>query len=233
MTLFKWSVEAGVVVAMLAMAVVPATVRGEFFVDLYGGVARTKSGEFSAHENREIEIPGGDLTSQGDLSGAESNGVGLRGGYWDKNLSWIGAALDLNHFGADSKSSDAEVRLTSLSFMLMLRYPVMVSEEYPGGRFHPYAGIGVSKSSVEISAPSSGASGDVTSDVGGVFCSGIKWMVTPKFGLFAEYRFVSISFDDSDVDASHDLFGHSHTRVFEAEGDVQAQQFLGGVSFHF
>jgi opacity protein-like surface antigen len=229
----KSSLGIGFEVVLAAMTMPPATSRAEFFIDLYGGTARTQSGDVSAYEDREIEIPGGDLTLQGDLDGAESTAVGLRGGYWDKNVSWLGAALDLNSFRADSKNSEADARLTTLSIMLMARYPLMVTEEYPVGRFHPYAAMGISKTHVDISAPSDRASGAVTSDVGGVFCAGMKWMATPTMGVFAEYRFVSISFDDSEVDARRDLFGHSHTRVFEAEGDVQAHQFLGGVSIHF
>lgn len=224
------------VMFLLITALTPVMVRSEFFIDAFGGKTYVQSGSFSATENREIELPGGELTSQGDLSGAESSGFGLRGGYWigAKKLQWLGVAGDLNYFQADAQDFDAEASFVSLSLMLMFRYPLMMSEKYPHGRFYPYAGIGGTRAVVDISSPTnSSAQGTVNSDIAGVLCTGIKWMVTPKLGLFAEYRFVSISFDDSDVDVNSDLFGWTHTRVFEAEGDAQAHQLLGGIAYHF
>ena len=207
----------------------------EFYIDAFGGKTHVQSGSFSAREDREAEVSGGFLISNGDLSGAESAGLGFRVGYWigASKFQWLGVAGDLNYFQADAQDSDADVSFTSLSLMLMFRYPLMMSEKYPHGRFYPYAGIGGMKSAIEISAPSEQAQGQTDSDIAGVLCTGIKWMITPKLGLFTEYRFVSISFDDREVTVNHDFFGWPHTRVFEAEGDVQAHQLLGGVSYHF
>lgn len=220
---------------VILLLLIPVSVSAEFFVEAYGGRANTYSGSFSAYENRETEIPGGNLTSQGDLDGAKSSARGLRGGYWlDGNFRWFGVAAEGNYFQADSQTSDAEVSFTGFALMLMCRYPLMISTEYPAGRFYPYAAIGGMRASVQIeSSYNNQAQGTVDSDFGGVFCMGIKLMVTPSFGVFAEYRTVSISFDEHSVNTSYDLFGWPHTRVFDAEGDAKAHQFIGGVSFHF
>jgi hypothetical protein len=116
----------------------------------------------------------------------------------------------------------------------MARYPMMESEKYPAGRFYPYAGLGVMRSMVNIDSPyNADAQGDVNSNPGLVFCTGVKWMLTPRYGLFAEYREVSVSFDERDVNVKRDLFGSPHTRVFEAEGNVQVYHLLVGFSVHF
>ena len=148
-------------------------------------------------------------------------------------FQWLGVAADFNYFEADAQDSDADISFASLSLMLMFRYPLILSEDYPHGRFYPYMGAGGMYTSVDISGPSYDATGTVSSDLGGVVCTGIKWMVTPKLGLFTEYRFVSISFDDREVTENHDILGGTHTRVFEVEGDARAHQLLGGVSYHF
>jgi hypothetical protein len=222
-------------IILLMMTLTPMMVRSEFFIDVFGGRADTHSGSFSATEDREAEIPGGELTSQGDLSGASSGVLGLRGGYWigAEKLQWLGAAVDLSGFQADAQDTDADVAIYTASLILMFRYPVMISEEYAHGRFYPYAGIGALIAVVDISGANDTAQGMAGSDVGGMFCAGVKWMFTPKLGLFAEYRALSFSFDDRDVDVDYDPFGWSHTRVFEAEGDVTTHQLLGGVSYHF
>ena len=102
---------------MLFALFLSTAVRAEFFIDVLAGQAQVQDGSFTAAENREIEIPGGWLTSQGDLSGADSTGLGLRAGYWigAKNLHWLGAAVDLGGFRADAQDADADVTVVAIS----------------------------------------------------------------------------------------------------------------------
>lgn len=220
---------------MLCFLLLSTAVRAEFFIDLFGGYTYVQDGSFTATENREIEIPGGELTSQGDLSGSGSGMLGLRGGYWigAKKLQWLGVAVDLNGFRADAQDTDVDVLIASSSLMLMVRYPLMMTEEYSHGRFQPYAGIGAMRAVIDIDGPTEMAQGTADSDLSGVFCTGAKWMFTSHFGLFAEYRIIYITFDHYETDSNPDFFGGPHTRVFEAEGDITAHQFISGLSYHF
>jgi opacity protein-like surface antigen len=161
--------------------------------------------------------------------------AGLRGGYWIKNINWLGGAADINYFKAESRNSNAEVSLVSFSLMLMLRYPLLINADFPNGRFYPYAGLGASAVSVEISSMvTSSSDGDSdTSSYGMLFCTGATWLFSRHVGLFIEYRVVSVSFEESGTWHRTDLFGHRDYFSYEAEGDVQAHQFLGGVAVRF
>jgi hypothetical protein len=222
------------IIMLLMLALVPATARSEFFADVFGGRSYTQSGEFSAIEDRELEVPGGVLISEGSLGGSKSGVFGLRGGFWfDEGFRWLGAAGDWSYFHADAQDIDADVSFNSLSFMLMLRYPFLIHDEYPNGRLYPYAGIGAIWALVDIDAPSSLAQGSESSDTGGVFCAGLKWMLSPRIGVFTEFRAISITFDASEVDTNYDFLGRPHSRYYKVEGDVTTHQLLGGVSIHF
>lgn len=221
-------------VMVLAALLGVASASAEFFADVFGDRVSAQSGEFHAIEDRDASVPAGVLTAQGDLDGSNGAGIGIRGGYWlNDRFRWLGTALDFNYFKVDAEDSDAEVSFSAFSLMLLCRYPLLISENHPDGQIYPYAGIGISRADVRISTPSNLVSGDVQSDVGGVFCAGMKWMAMSHFGFFVEYRIVSISFDDRESSNNADIFGNPHPRVFEAEGDVEAHQFLGGIAFHF
>jgi opacity protein-like surface antigen len=225
------------IVSILLMSA-PATVRAEIFIEAYGGVANPFGGSFSAKETRYIgEPPEVHLSVDGDLNGSQGATFGIRCGYWFKNLNWLGGALDLNHFKVDSQDTDAELSFTSISPMLLFRYPLMIDDDFPNGRFYPYVGIGASLVVVDLS--STGINTSAQSDdsefnnYGAFFCTGATWLFNRNVGFFAEYRAVSISFDENKDWNSGGSFGPVHRNSYEADGDVQTHQFLGGVSFHF
>jgi hypothetical protein len=158
-------------VCVVLFLLVTLSSRAKIFIDLYGGRGRVHDGSFTAYENREVEIPGGDLTSQGELDGEVSPLRGIRGGYWlSGKFRNFGAAADISYFNTESRTSEADVSFLSLGGMLMARYPMMESEKYPAGRLYPYAGLGVMRSMVNIDSPyNADAQGDVNSHPGLVF----------------------------------------------------------------
>jgi opacity protein-like surface antigen len=221
------------IVYLLLMIWTPALVRAEFFIDAFGGMAHTHSGSFDVYR----EDNGSGSYDGGELNGSTNPMFGLRGGYWLKHSKWLGIALDFSHFTADSRQGAAEVAFSSLSPMLMLRYPMLLSDEYPDGRFYPYAGAGVSLVFAEISSPyvdvPDSSELDDESGSGTVFCAGATWLFSRKIGLFLEYRLVSVSFDQSREWQTGAFFWPRYDHIYHAEGDARTQQLLGGITVRF
>jgi hypothetical protein len=67
---------------------------------------------------------------------------GIRGGYWFEPVPWVGVAGDLSTFTADG--DEAKFHLIPVSILVMLRLPLLTTDEPPGGRLHPYLGLGPS-----------------------------------------------------------------------------------------
>lgn len=217
---------------ILCFLLLSTAVRAEFFIDAYGGMAQVQSGSFYAW--RTDDPPGSSSYDGGDLSGSTSFAGGLRGGYWFRNPNWLGLALDSSGFEADSKDSGGDVSFSATSLMLMIRYPLLVSEEFTHGRFQPYAGVGISYAGGDISSSSvdNPESLDADSGSGAVFCTGAKWFITRHFGVLAEYRYVSISFDQNNAWQSGGLFLRTD-HYYEAEAEAKAHLLMGGITFHF
>jgi len=215
---------------LLVATLTPAIVRSEFFIDVFGGLTQVQSGTFSAWRQD------GTISSYdgGDLSGSTGFAGGLRGGYWFRDPNWLGLALDLSGFDADSEYSSGDVSFGTISIMLMLRYPLLVNEAFPIGRFQPYAGVGFSYVSGTISSSAVDVPDTLDDDSGSgsVVCAGAKWFWTRHLGFFAEYRYVSVSFDQSKEWQTGGLFLRSN-HYYEAEAEAKAHLFLGGISYHF
>ena len=112
------------------LALDPGIASAEGFADLYGGIALGNSTD-AAHQNfgdpsSFPSVPLGSTTKQ--LSFDSSGMVGVRGGYWLEPLPWLGLAADLSYF--QRKAPSADIDLVPLSFLVMLRYPMLTSEQY-------------------------------------------------------------------------------------------------------
>lgn len=211
------------IIMLLIMALLPAMVRSEFFGDVCVGAAHTQSGSFDSSYDA------------GDLGGSTGVAGALRGGYWFKGMDWLGLALDISGFMAESDRSGADVTFSMISPMLMVRYPVSVSEELPYGRFYPYAGGGVSLVFGDISSSHGDSPDELDIDEGGgyFFCIGEKWFVNRNLGFFLEYRYVSVSFEQSKEWQTGALLWPRYDHYYEADGEARAHLLLGGVSIHF
>ena len=72
---------------------------------------------------------------------------GGRGGYWLDALPWLGFALDASYFEARQSVDPIDNRILELrsipiSGLVMVRYSLLVSSDFPHGQFYPYAAIG-------------------------------------------------------------------------------------------
>ena len=192
------------IVTLLLCLALAAPAAAEGFIDLYTGGAFTDD--------------------DSGLEFDESAVLGLRGGIWGGGrLPFLGAALDISGFGSDIDDipTDGDYLVLSHTLLLMLRAPLVTSDDFPNGQVHPYVAVGPSVvvSRVEINQPGSDFE-DTETDVGIDARAGIDVILARNFGLFFEYRF--LHFDSSYSDNGQRL-----------SLDYDTQFVQGGVTFRF
>jgi len=113
---------------------VPNLSRAEGFFDLYGGVPFAQSAQVD-HQffgDPAVSPRPAPISVTKDLDFSTSWTAGGRVGYWFNALPWLGLAADLSYF--ERKGSGAKIDLVPLSFLVMLRYPMLTSDSFPKGR---------------------------------------------------------------------------------------------------
>lgn len=192
--------------AALLIAGMPGKASAEVFLDAYIGPAFTADGKFK-------NGPAPAATTEFDtvVSG------GVRVGYFF--VPYIGFAVDLSHyqpdgdFGRGGSGFSFDSRVTGLSFDLVGRLPLMVSNNFPNGRLQPYltVGPGVYFSHIKISPTPGFGSKDSDSSAGIKVGAGTTWMFTRNLGMFGEYRFSHFSADllgfEKDINTHRLQFG--------------------------
>jgi opacity protein-like surface antigen len=114
-------------------------------------------------------------------------------------------------------STGDDTRVTMLMGAFLVRWPMGRSAERPEGRWMPYAGIGGGDQHAHIKSPApSFRTNAPTFQVLG----GAEMMVSPRVGLFGEYRFERLK-DEVTTDS---------TRV---NLQLRTNHLAGGVSVHF
>jgi Outer membrane protein beta-barrel domain len=214
----------------LAAALLTATheARAEAFVDLYLGAAVTGDAGSSLRGGPQA----GPLTPLVDGKRTEfkvSVAPGGRAGYWLESLPWLGFAVDASYFQLNQKVAPGEetrysIRVTPYSGLLMVRYPLWKTSEFPVGQAFLYgaAGPGLFRSKF-----SGFTASDSSLDIGTDVRVGVKFFhLVPSWGLFAEYRFTR--FEPSS------FAGNNPHGVVEAHfNPLNSHFFLFGTSFHF
>jgi len=118
---------------------------------------------------------------------------GFKFGYWIDGLPYVGLESSLDFFAADVPGqvsgpfilNPTDVSVTAWGFTLMGRVPVEVSKRYPGGRFHPYIGVG--PGIFFVTGKRGGEDSDVA--VGLQVLAGVKAFLVPNLALFFEYKY--------------------------------------------
>ncbi len=198
------------------MGSLPASVRAEVFLDLYGGLATTGNAEVKGEEKFRPSPGGGPTTTQKfreDANFKNSFTVGGRVGYWSERFPWVGVAFDASYFKAEAKNANIDIPVVGLSGLLMMRYPLFTNEQFPSGQLQPYLGIGpelaFTKISAEFKDNGSKKIEKRTTGVGIDIRTGLFWQFPQHWGVFTEYRFTHIGFttknslkfyDEDDID---------------------------------
>jgi hypothetical protein len=116
------------------ISVRPALIRAEWFTDLYLGAAITDDSEVKV--DRYFPRQSASERTSYDTSFT----FGGRIGYWLDVFHYLGFAADLSYFEADSEKVDFSIIPHSILFML--RWPLLISDDYPHGKIQPYLGGG-------------------------------------------------------------------------------------------
>ena len=261
-----------ILLLMLAGLLFGVEVRAEAFVDLYAG------GAFTRDRGSDLVIPPQFFNPSGasppgaphqiirqtrvGLSFDDSIAYGMRGGYWFGK--WFGLALDVFTFepnvNAEGFTLDkrgfpetADVRVIPISALMMLRWPLLASDEYPLGRLHSYVGGGPSlfltkfEGDVDLAIFDFPSEGPVTAppvvnvEPAGEFSSknvdpgmellvGLDFQILPFVGVFAEYRYTLAEPVWSDtVPAS---VNYPAVKA-EFQVPLRTHHIVGGITFRF
>jgi opacity protein-like surface antigen len=224
-------------VLIMALGVVglgASRVWGEAFIHLYGGAADTKSTRVTAaHQDCTgsfffVSFCSPETKATRDVDFDTSATFGIRGGYWFEPVPWVGVAGDLSTFRAEG--DEAKFHLIPVSILVMLRLPLLTTDEAPGGRLHPYLGLGPSlvyqKATVDY-RPEVDRKVKLSSvEIGFDARLGLAWQFHRRVGLFAEYRFTYVPIDEEDDSG----FNASTERV---DARLTTHHVLVGVSIRF
>jgi hypothetical protein len=207
--------------AFLIVLLGQTPVMAEAFIDVYGGASFTQSRRMTVERFFAAEVATRKVRYDSSFV------IGARGGAW---LNWFGFGLDLSYFRADGDL--AEIDVFSNSLFLMLRAPLLKSDEFPDGRLQPYFMAGPSfffadthaDFRPDVSVPVGAFSFD---DVGIDLRAGALWRLPGGIGLFGEYRLTSFRLHADDY-SGYGLGGNEFIHT-----TLTTHHAIAGVSFRF
>lgn len=201
---------------LFGLGLLASPASAEWFADLYVGAAFTQKDDVS------VSIPDAGLRVTEQSDPGTSVSVGGRVGYWFDGIRWLGLALDASYF---RPGEDLDVY--PISPLVMVRWPLQQSTEFPAGRIQPYIAIGpgIFVSKTEFTVEEIGERLEDTSvDLGLDVRGGLTWLLARNVGLFGEYRFTHF-------EAEHEgtLLGLKTT----LEATLPTHHIVVGVTFRF
>jgi len=221
----------------------PGRASAEWFADLYVGSA------FTQKHDLDTDTLGFRVTFQ-DVAFDTSFAIGGRGGYWFESGPFrsvgldIGLGLDVSHFSPDvsrqtltacgfgfcasGQFADFDLSVTTIGFDVLLRYPLMKSQQFPKGQLQPYLTAGpalfIAQASDSTNFFPANQSNTDTS-VGVKVAAGAAWQFQKNWAVFGEYRFTHFS-----PEFTFDAVPGIKTTV---NTDVNTHYLLAGISFRY
>jgi opacity protein-like surface antigen len=236
----KSLVTMAVAVTWLVVGACPAA--AEWFTDLYGGLNVTESHHFSLDGQLDGVATAGLVSNvsfdKSFLVGGrvghwfespEFFGLGLDVSYFRPDIGaqtkiGKGTITDtrgvlfkapINVSGAGPvRFREVDFSITAVSFDLMLRWPMLVSTDFPHGRLQPYLTIGPGLYIQHLERFDTRTTHGLK--VGG----GVAWELTRSIGLFAEYRYTHVR-------------AALHSGKIKFRTHLSTHHFLSGISFRF
>jgi opacity protein-like surface antigen len=217
---------------MLCLAsLFPTLAQAEWFLDVYGGESTTRDANVNA-EVTHYSIFGSSSQNHTEKVDLDSSfTMGGRLGYWSEKLPWLGVSLDLSYFKAGGEKAEFDV--VPLSLLLMLRWPLFKSENFPKGKLQPYAGVGpgycFTDSRVNfrptLQDRASGSSGEIGFDVR----AGLAWQFHKHWAIFGEYRYTDVKIDFRQEDPFAIISGSEES----IKTHLKTNHYLVGISYRF
>ena len=215
------------VCACAVMSTAPAFAEG--FFDIYAGPSFT--------DTATITISSKVAATSGDVSFEHDTSYGIRGGFWFRNLPWLGVGGDLSSLHTRAKNTKFDI--IPMTPMVLFRLPLTVDEEVPQGRIQPYVGIGPSISlytyaHADLGPPTNSISGtsSIGSAVGFQLPVGMAFQLSRRVALFGEYRYAFYRVD-VDRDRLFGLIANNDNAARNVKTDLSMHNVLLGISFRF
>jgi hypothetical protein len=208
------------IVMCLAVLTAAAPASAEWFADAYAG--RT----FTLNDDVAVHSPSG-LSLYRDTELDQSWIIGGRFGRYLDAVPFLGLGIDISTFwptigpqqlhidgcvpsggcngGQGGTTGRIDVGVIAVSLDVLLRLPLMKSQDAPWGRLQPYVTAGVPFSQITVTprttAQFRNQDGDTDYTVGYKAGAGVAFQIAPSLMLFAEYRYthseVSVDLRDS------------------------------------
>ncbi|MEX5213634.1 MAG: porin family protein [Nitrospiraceae bacterium] len=219
--------------ALALWLLIPGSASAEFALDLYGGATRG---------NVDLTVNG---TAINDLSTYTRPTVGVRLGYWLPSAHWFGMGLDVFYMEPDIENQTASTPIGGLPIAaidistlavafdaIKLRAPLIISEDFPHGRFQPALALGPALFFSEVKDtnnfnPPNQSQRDTR--LGFKANAGATFMLTRTIGLFGEYRFTYYQID-APFTTTVPGFGTASGTV---EHDMMVHALIGGLTLRF
>ena len=206
---------------------------GPFYMGVFGGHTFGSDMELKGHH---YDYYSGDLDIQ------DTWVAGAKFGYTMPFAKYLAAEFEYKYFGPDidrtvlyssgsdfrAIEGDADVHSFMFNFIA----------KYPEGKVHPFVGVGVGFSYVDVSATATSRKSGVTSsysvsDDKTAFAwqllAGINFEINKNFSVDLTYRYFMTSSDDDDYD--DDYYYYDHYRGIETE--IKSSIVTIGLNYHF
>ena len=122
-------------------------------------------------------------------------GLELEAYHFRPNIETQKVSLSSDGFSGEFRLIGADLHVTVIGLNGLYRLPLSRSDEFPQGRFHPYAGVGLGAFIARLETRTSVL--DVNTNVGDTdvkpgfqALAGVRFFLTRHIALFGEYRFV-------------------------------------------
>jgi opacity protein-like surface antigen len=214
------------------LLVFPTLACAEWFLDVYGGQSSTQDASVTAEvTSYGLFSPTRTKTHTEKVDLDSSFTMGGRVGYWSEKLPWLGVSLDLSYFKAEGEKAEFDV--VPLSLLLMLRWPLFKTGNFPKGKLQPYAGVGpgyfFTDSRVNfrptLQDSASGSSGEIGFDLR----AGLAWQFRKHWAIFGEYRYTDVKIDFTQEDSFAIISGSEES----IKTHLKTNHFLVGISYRF
>ena len=218
--------------AVCFLLIFPALASAEWFLDIYGGESSTRDASVTAEiTSYGLLMPATTKRHTEKVNFDASFTMGGRLGYWFEKLPWLGVPLDLSYFKAEGEKAESDV--LPLSLLLMLRWPLFKSENFPKEKLQPYAGVGpgyfFTDSRVNfrpaLQDSVSGSSGEIGFDAR----AGLAWQFHKHWAIFGEYRYTDLKIDFTQEDFLP-LFSGTDESM---KTHLNTNHFFAGISYRF
>lgn len=221
------------------------SVRAEFVLDLYGGLAMTEDSNVQVRGSNVPQLGLGSATSQTlktEGKFKDSFTVGGRVTYWTPRFPWLGVAFDGSYFKADAKNGNIEIPVYGFSLLMMMRYPLFSNEQFPQGRLQPYLGVGPEFAFGKVKAEfeENGFKTKIEENEGafGVDVrTGLLWKLHQQWGIFTEYRLTYLNYNSEDSDNFFCIGDKKDCpesiKLEDFEAKLTTHHFLVGISYSF